>query len=248
MESPKVESAAVRTLSGLFQAAKLTRIQMGLAALALLALLYTALWIVLDRPSVVSAQEATPAVVTPVAEDAVDPSPVADDALSANFLGEYDRLAARTEPAETAADEQRVATPGSSLNTIFFSLLLVAGMAYAGIWGYKQVWLRKQGLPAALGGKRLSVQETLALGPNQRLHLVRLGDEVLLLGATEHTITCVARYGSEYVDETFADHLTAATTPKPASQAKSIPQPLSLQESLDSLRKVQHRPGGGDHA
>lgn len=242
MDSQTVESTAVRTLSTLFKRGKLTRTQTGLVALATLALLYAVLWTVVDQPTPVASAQEVPQVATPSAT-----SPTDDSSLSSTFLSEYDRLAGASSTSATNADAETASAPASTLNTIFFSLLFVAGMAYVGVWGYKQYVIRQKGLPTALGGKRLSVQETQALGPNQRLHLVRLGDEVLLIGATEHTITCLARYGTEQADETFADHLATATKQTPVP-TPSVPQPLSLQESLDSLRKVQHRQGGGDHA
>jgi flagellar biogenesis protein FliO len=248
MESPQVESGVVHKLASFWQTSKLTRAQIGLAALALLTLLYAVLWIVVERPATVAQAQGTPPVSVPIAAEKTEPSSAADDgALSATFLGEYDRLSDASVVAEPAGNQESVTAPGTTLNTLFFSLLFVAGIAYAGIWGYKQLLMRQQGLPAMMSGKQLSVQETQLLGPNQRLHLVRLGNETLLLGATEHTITCLARYGTEYTDNSFDAHLAAATHQKPVT-TPSVPQPTSLQESLDSLRKVQHRPHGGENA
>lgn len=248
MESPQVESAVVHKLASFWQTSKLTRAQVGLVALALLTLLYAVLWLVVERPAAVAQAQETPPVATPIAAEQTEPSSAAaDGALSATFLGEYDRLSGASTATEPADNQESVAPSGPTLNTLFFSLLFVGGIAYAGIWGYKQVLVRRQGLPAMVSGKQLSVQETQLLGPNQRLHLVRLGNETLLLGATEHTITCLARYGTEYIDDSFQAHLAAATQQKPVATA-SVPQPTSLQESLDSLRKVQHRPHGGENA
>ncbi|MBI1293830.1 hypothetical protein GC175_02580 [bacterium] len=248
MESPQVESGVVHKLVSFWQTSKLTRAQIGLVALALLTLLYAVLWIVVERPAAVAQAQGTPPVGTPIAVEQAETSPAAEEgALSATFLGEYDRLSGASAEAESVGNQESGAPLGPTLNTLFFSLLFVGGIAYAGIWGYKQVLVRQQGLPAMVSGKQLSVQETQLLGPNQRLHLVRLGSETFLLGATEHTITCLARYGTEYTDNSFNAHLAAATQQKPVTTA-TVPQPTSLQESLDSLRKVQHRPHGGENA
>lgn len=248
MDSQQAESGVVHKLVSFWQTSKLTRTQIGLAALALLTLLYAVLWIILERPATVAQAQATPPVGTPIAADSAETSLAAEDGiLSATFLGEFDRLSGASPAAEPADNLETAVPPGPTLNTLFFSLLFVAGIAYVGIWGYKQLLVRQRGLPAMMTGKQLFVQETQSLSPNQRLHLVRLGNETLLLGATDHAITCLARYGTEYTDNSFDAHLAAATHQKPATTA-SVPQPMSLQESLDSLRKVQHRPHGGENA
>jgi hypothetical protein len=72
---------------------------------------------------------------------------------------------------------------------------------------------------------------------------VRLGQEILLIGATDHSITCLARYDAEQMAESFDDHLQVALRPQTNGS-----QPVPLEESLDALRKVQHRVRGGDDA
>jgi flagellar protein FliO/FliZ len=46
-------------------------------------------------------------------------------------------------------------------------------------------------------GDLIDVVSTTQLGPNRALHLVRVGEELVVLGATEHAITAVARLSGE---------------------------------------------------
>lgn len=167
------------------------------------------------------------------------------DGLSPAFLGEYDRLAGGNAATPASADNGQTTTGGSLGGTLLFSLLIVAGLAYAGVWGYQQIVRRKGGaLPQ--GGKHLLVEETQAIGPNQKLHLVRMGEELLLLGATDHQITCLARYDAEHFGKSFDAHLHSAE--QSASQAPTMAAPVPLHESLNELRKVQRWQRGDDHA
>jgi flagellar biosynthetic protein FliO len=64
------------------------------------------------------------------------------------------------------------------------AVVLVLGLTAGVAW-----WLRRRGaLPAGLprktAGKRLESLERLPLGPQQTLHLVRLGEKALLVAAT----------------------------------------------------------------
>jgi flagellar biosynthetic protein FliO len=61
---------------------------------------------------------------------------------------------------------------------------LVLGLTAGVVW-----WLRRRGvlqaaLPRRTGGRRLESLERLPLGPQQTLHLVRLGERALLVAAT----------------------------------------------------------------
>ena len=64
------------------------------------------------------------------------------------------------------------------------AVVLVLGLTVGVVW-----WLRRRGvlpptLPRGAAGKRLEILERLPLGPQQTLHLVRLGDKALLLAVT----------------------------------------------------------------
>ena len=59
------------------------------------------------------------------------------------------------------------------------SLALVLAMLGALLW-----WVRRVARPASGGGKRLQVVETVALGRDQFLHLVRVNDRGLVIAST----------------------------------------------------------------
>ncbi len=58
------------------------------------------------------------------------------------------------------------------------SLALVLGMLAGLLW-----WLRRMAARSS-SGRYVQVIETVALGPHQSLHLVRLGNRTLLLAST----------------------------------------------------------------
>jgi flagellar biosynthetic protein FliO len=246
MNRPPVQATLIKALSGFFQASKLSPARIALLSLALIGLLYTILLINVDR------QPATLPVDgdAPLTQERDAPTlsttaeAIADEKLGELFLGEYDRLSGA--PDATVAADVETSPPtaeGSWAGTLILSLFIVLGLAYAGIWGLKHYTLRANGAAHNFGGKHLAIQETQILGPNQKLHLVRLGEDLLLIGATDHTITYLARYDADQITDNFDDHLQVALRPQTVAG-----QPVPLQESLEALRKVQHRGRGEDDA
>jgi flagellar protein FliO/FliZ len=97
---------------------------------------------------------------------------------------------------------------------------------------------RKQGLGPmrrrGQGGGLVEVLSSTPLGPNRHLHLVRVGDEVILVGAGEGGITPLRTFDEdeaielgaiasedELIDAGFADALAAAGAPAPRSRRPS---------------------------
>jgi flagellar biosynthetic protein FliO len=87
-----------------------------------------------------------------------------------------------TVPSSGAADLGRVL-----LGLIL--VVLVIGVLYAGM---KRAQRGK--LPGGRASGTVKVVETTQLGPGRNLHLVHIGDRVLLVGATEHGITLLQGY------------------------------------------------------
>jgi flagellar biogenesis protein FliO len=58
----------------------------------------------------------------------------------------------------------------------------------------------------------IDVLATTALGPNRSLHLVKVGEEIVLVGSTDHSVAPIARIGAE-----DAASLVGATAPEPKS-------------------------------
>jgi flagellar protein FliO/FliZ len=93
---------------------------------------------------------------------------------------------------ETAgnAASQSASTGGNLVRTIV-GLAVVLGVIYGLYWVLKQV---KNSKDTADAGESLETVASLNLGTNRSLHLVRVGSEIVLLGAAEHQITPIRRY------------------------------------------------------
>jgi flagellar biosynthetic protein FliO len=90
-----------------------------------------------------------------------------------------------TVPSSGAADLGRVV-----LGLIL--VVLVIGALYAGM---KRAQRGK--LPGGRASGSVKVVETTQLGPGRNLHVVHIGDRVLLVGATDHGITLLQGYDRE---------------------------------------------------
>lgn len=170
---------------------------------------------------------------------AQEDSPVSEATpLSDSFLAEYERLS------EPAGEEESVpieGTDGGSLaGRLLISMMVIVGLIYASFWIYRQAIARRNPTAnAADASSLLAIQESQSLGPNQKLHVVRMGEEVLLLGATEHSISFLARYGSDFDPASFAGQLQQA---RAEVSTASVP----LEESLEQMRRIQPWRSGGD--
>ena len=89
-----------------------------------------------------------------------------------------------------AAETASGASGGSIVRTIF-GLAVVLGVIYGLHWILKQVKKAKDSTDI---GESLESIATLNLGTNRSLHLVRVGGEIVLLGAAEHQVTPIRRY------------------------------------------------------
>ncbi len=71
--------------------------------------------------------------------------------------------------------------------------------AVLGLMGLTLWWLRRRGLTSALplrrsGARRLEALDRLALGPQQALHLVRVGGRVLLVASSPSGCSLFGRF------------------------------------------------------
>jgi flagellar protein FliO/FliZ len=89
-----------------------------------------------------------------------------------------------------AAETAQASTGGSLVRTIL-ALAFVLGVIYAVHWLLKKA---KQAKQSANSGAGMDTIATLSLGTNRSLHLVRVGSEIVLLGAAEHAVTPIRRY------------------------------------------------------
>jgi flagellar protein FliO/FliZ len=92
---------------------------------------------------------------------------------------------------ETAKNAASSASAGGNLVRTIVGLAVVLGVIYGLYWVLK---LLKSSKDTANAGESLETVASLSLGTNRSLHLVRVGSEIVLLGAAEHQITPIRRY------------------------------------------------------
>ncbi|HEY9077918.1 MAG TPA: flagellar biosynthetic protein FliO [Anaerolineaceae bacterium] len=79
----------------------------------------------------------------------------------------------------------------------FFKLLVVLILIYVIAISFMQ-W---RGNPFARKTQRMAVVETLQLTPKRALHLVKIGEQILLVGATDHGITLLRSFNPDELPE-----------------------------------------------
>ncbi len=105
--------------------------------------------------------------------------------------GEGTALSLEEPPVRAAG--QAGASGGGLVRTIV-GLAVVIGVIYGLTWVLRQL---KRSREATASGTNLATLATLPLGPNRSLHLVRAGDEVVLLGYGEGGVTTIRTYGED---------------------------------------------------
>jgi flagellar protein FliO/FliZ len=86
-----------------------------------------------------------------------------------------------------------VSSAGADVIRTIVGLAVVLGVIYGVYWLLKSSARAKAGR----GDERIGVIATTPLAPNRSLHLVRAGDELILVGATDHSITPLRVYTPE---------------------------------------------------
>jgi flagellar protein FliO/FliZ len=110
-------------------------------------------------------------------------------AFAADGEGTKLNLGSADESAKAAASNS--ANTGGSIVRTIVGLAVVLGVIYGLHWVLKQVKASKD---TGNAGESLETIASLGLGTNRSLHLVRVGGEIVLLGAAEHQITPIRRY------------------------------------------------------
>ena len=89
------------------------------------------------------------------------------------------------------ANTEPVGASGGSIVRTIVGLAVVIGVIYGLTWVLRQVKASKS---ADAAGSGLETVASLPLGQNRSLHLVRAGDELVLVGAGEHGVTPIRTY------------------------------------------------------
>ncbi len=81
---------------------------------------------------------------------------------------------------------------------LFFKMILMVLFVF--VFGAAAIYLSKKLLPrfSGLSGKRIRVIETVHLGPRKAVHLLKIGNQQLLIGSTNEKITRLADVTSEF--------------------------------------------------
>jgi flagellar protein FliO/FliZ len=128
---------------------------------------------------------------------------------------------------------QASASGGGGIARMIVGLAVVLGVIYGLSWVLKQVRASREGQTA---GGALSSVASLPLGPNRSVHLVRVGDDLVLLGAAEKGITPIRAYTEQDARAAglVADEdLLQLPAPKAAQPRRALPAGGSL---LDTMR------------
>src|SRR3954449_7595000 len=104
---------------------------------------------------------------------------------------DFEKAPVNTDAGDATTTAAHSANAGGSLVRTIVGLAVVLGVIYGIHWLLKQVKASKD---SAGAGESLETVASLSLGTNRSLHLVRVGGEIVLLGAAEHQITPIRRY------------------------------------------------------
>ena len=109
---------------------------------------------------------------------------------------------------------------------------MVVGLALVLAVVYGVYWLLKKryrgGAKGVVADGRLEIVATTALANNRAVHLLRAGDELILVGSSEQSVTGLRVWGPE--EAARLEAVLAMPPPKP-------PQPTTPVGMLDALRK-----------
>lgn len=102
-----------------------------------------------------------------------------------------------TIPEGSAAPTSIGGDGAGTLLRLGLGLVVVIGLI-AAVW-YVMKRVQRSRFPALeeRSTALIDVVTTTQLGPNRAVHLIRVGEELVLVGATDHTITALARLGAD---------------------------------------------------
>ena len=108
-----------------------------------------------------------------------------------------------------------------SLVRTFVGLAIVLAVIYGLYWVLKQV---KASRSDKASGQGLASIATLPLGTNRSLQVVRAGDEIVLLGVSEHGVSAIRTYTEREAQEAglLDDELSEPTATRPTGAFSGI--------------------------
>lgn len=126
----------------------------------------------------------------------------------AGLASRYTSRAAQVQPQTEAGPKSFLDDPNSSSltgsgmdnNALFLRMMLSVGIVMA--LGIAALYVSKKVLPRVThtAGREIRVIETTCLGPRKALHLVEVGNQRLLIGSTQESITMLTPVGDMWTD------------------------------------------------
>jgi flagellar protein FliO/FliZ len=130
---------------------------------------------------------------------------------------------------DDAAPAQAAGSSGGGLVRTIVGLAVVIGVIYGLYWILKQV---KAAREETASGDGLETLATLPLGTNRSMHLVRAGQEIVLVGAGEHGVTPIRTYS-----EAEARALGLIVDAEPVAEVEPA-KPVRKGSFIENLRRM----------
>ena len=134
---------------------------------------------------------------------------------------------------DDASPAQAAGSSGGGLVRTIVGLAVVIGVIYGLYWILKQV---KASREETASGDGLETLATLPLGTNRSMHLIRAGQEIVLVGAGEHGVTPIRTYSEA---EARALGLIEDETAETVEVAKPVKARGNFLENLRRLTVIR---------
>lgn len=114
--------------------------------------------------------------------------------------------------------------PADLIWDVVWKTAFVLVMLYGVLWAVRRLSGRTV---TARRGPAISVVETAHLGPGRAVHLVGVGNKLLILGATSHQVSLLAEVSASDLEETPAQIRGSSLFERYLAQAKEVAATVS---------------------
>lgn len=98
-----------------------------------------------------------------------------------------------------------------------------------------------KGEPAIRGDDGMSIIASTSLAPSRSLHLIRVGEEIVLVGSAEHGVTPLRVYSAEEARELRIEPRERLALGDSGAAPGEVPRPGFLAALVESLRRMTAR-------
>lgn len=130
---------------------------------------------------------------------------------------------------------------GGTAFRLLLGLVIVVGLIM-GVW-YVMKRIQRSRYPALdeTRPQLIGVLATTPLGPNRALHIVRVGDEVVLVGATDHAVQTVAHLDADTAAAVVRSLPPTDGGPGAAARTRAVETASGSESWVDRLRAMTTR-------